>query len=125
MDEKSGAYVQQPEKAVTSGETASLKDHVRGRQFSLTGENEEIVAEDTNKLKRNLHGRHMQMIAIGRHTFTRSCRIGVAYSWPRWCDWRWVVCGVWQGSSHRWSWSSRYLLHYHWYNVAHGYASFG
>lgn len=42
-----------------------FKDHVRGRQFSLTGENEPIAEADANNLHRQLTGRHMQMIAIG------------------------------------------------------------
>ena len=42
---------------------STFADHRRGSQFDT--ENEGIVTEDVNKLKRNLHGRHMQMIAIG------------------------------------------------------------
>lgn len=42
---------------------ADLKAHVSGKQ--LDEENAEVVLGDTNKLVRGLHGRHMQMIAIG------------------------------------------------------------
>lgn len=64
---EAASYVAEPGKVVVPGErTGSFKEHVQGRQFSLTGENEEIVAADTNQLKRGLHGRHMQMIAIGK-----------------------------------------------------------
>jgi len=42
---------------------STFADHRRGSQFDLS--NEVIVTDDVNKLKRNLHGRHMQMIAIG------------------------------------------------------------
>jgi len=43
---------------------ASLADHVRGRQFSLDAENQQIIHADQNALHRSLKGRHMQMIAM-------------------------------------------------------------
>jgi amino acid transporter len=56
------------EKDITGKDIAGRRDstfdeHRRGSQFDPV--NEGIVTEDVNKLKRNLHGRHMQMIAIG------------------------------------------------------------
>jgi amino acid transporter len=59
------------EKDITGKDIAGRRDstfdeHRRGSQFDPV--NEGIVTEDVNKLKRNLHGRHMQMIAIGMCT---------------------------------------------------------
>lgn len=55
-----------PEKKAPDPDVSStLGDHLHGRQFSITGENEAIVLADSNKLHRDLKGRHMQMIAIG------------------------------------------------------------
>lgn len=45
-------------------ETAGLGEHVRGRQFSLEPPDVAIVEADQRKLKRELKGRHMQMIAM-------------------------------------------------------------
>jgi amino acid transporter len=45
-------------------EPASLGAHMRGRQFSLEGNDVAIVEADQNKLHRKLKGRHMQMIAM-------------------------------------------------------------
>jgi hypothetical protein len=52
------------EKDIAARRDSAFEDHRRGSQFDPV--NEGIVTEDVNKLKRNLHGRHMQMIAIGR-----------------------------------------------------------
>ncbi|KAI5360564.1 Putative amino acid permease [Septoria linicola] len=46
-------------------EPASLGEHARGRQFSVSPDDTAIVEADQNKLHRSLKGRHMQMIAIG------------------------------------------------------------
>jgi hypothetical protein len=51
------------EKDIGGRRESTFSDHRRGSQFDAL--NEGIVTEDVNKLKRNLHGRHMQMIAIG------------------------------------------------------------
>jgi amino acid transporter len=45
-------------------EPASLGEHLRGRQLSVTSDDVAIVEADQNKLHRNLKGRHMQMIAM-------------------------------------------------------------
>lgn len=52
-----------PEKDPQPRLSATFKDHRRGSQFDTA--NEVIVDQDVNQLKRGLHGRHMQMIAIG------------------------------------------------------------
>ena len=44
---------------------STFADHTKGHQISDDPETQQMVAEDTHKLKRNLHGRHLQMIAIG------------------------------------------------------------
>ena len=49
--------------AVEGRRESTFLDHRRGSQFDPV--NEGVITEDVNKLKRNLHGRHMQMIAIG------------------------------------------------------------
>lgn len=86
--------------------SADFKDHVRGRQFSLTGENEPIVAEDTRKLKRNLHGRHMQMIAIGRPVDRRETSDALQLIEQRRCDRCRPFCWLWGGFA---KWRTRKL----------------
>ncbi|SMR52478.1 unnamed protein product [Zymoseptoria tritici ST99CH_3D1] len=44
---------------------ANFKDHARGRQFSLQGDNADIVEGDVQNLHRGLNGFHTSMIAIG------------------------------------------------------------
>ena len=51
------------EKDIAGRRDSTFDDHRRGSQFDPV--NEGVVTEDVHKLKRNLHGRHMQMIAIG------------------------------------------------------------
>lgn len=41
-----------------------LADHAKGRQFSIDGDDIAMVHADQNELKKDLKGRHMQMIAM-------------------------------------------------------------
>ncbi|RMZ86628.1 hypothetical protein DV736_g6150, partial [Chaetothyriales sp. CBS 134916] len=50
---------------VPTYEPATLGEHARGRQFSIDPEDQAMVATDQHMLRRDLKGRHMQMIAIG------------------------------------------------------------
>lgn len=45
-------------------EPAPLGEHVKGRQFSTNPHDVAIVEADQGKLRRDLKGRHMQMIAV-------------------------------------------------------------
>ena len=65
----SGYEPEKHEKGPMERVSSDFKDHTSGRQFSLTGENAPIVEADHTKLVRGLHGRHMQMIAIGKLLF--------------------------------------------------------
>ena len=58
--------LQDPEKhpITEPAKPASLKEHIRGRQFSVQDDDVVIVEADQNKLHRQLKGRHMQMIAM-------------------------------------------------------------
>lgn len=42
----------------------SPSDHAKGRSLSVTDEDIAMVHSDQNELKRDLKGRHMQMIAM-------------------------------------------------------------
>jgi hypothetical protein len=41
-----------------------LADHAKGRQFSIDGNDVAMIHADQNELKKDLKGRHMQMIAM-------------------------------------------------------------
>lgn len=53
-----------PANDIPAYEQATLRKHSRGRQFSIDPEDRAMVEADQHMLKRNLKGRHMQMIAM-------------------------------------------------------------
>lgn len=52
------------DKVIEKPEPASLGEHLHGRQFSVAPPDVAIVEADQGKLRRDLKGRHMQMIAV-------------------------------------------------------------
>jgi amino acid permease len=61
---RESVILEDAEKRAQSVEPASLRAHLRGRQFSVEGGDVAIVEADQSKLHRKLKGRHMQMIAM-------------------------------------------------------------
>lgn len=51
----------------------SLADHAKARPLSTDGEDVAIVISDQNELRRDLKGRHMQMIAMSDSLIEQVC----------------------------------------------------